>query len=376
MQSPIKLEAEGQGSRKRSFLITALLLLVGLLALSTPLLAQVKKPISKDGLIKAIQLNGLSTRELIEQIQIRGVEFQMTPQIETELRNAGARPEVIEAARANYRSVANAGRPTPGRNTPNVPAGPPLSKNEIITLLQSGAASTRVEQFVQVRGVNFTLTPQITREITSAGGSRSLIGLIAGNGPNSARRTQPTHQPAPPVRRGPDYDELTDQATAAFKANNADGALNLLQQAIRLDGSRPTAYQLTGFVELYGKGDIVAAERNMRAAIERGGSAAFRVFHDHADGFFTSTCSGSLFITKTNVTYKADDGHDTFEANDSDIKEIKTNSFVGSDRGAFHIKVKRERDSRNYNFAPLTKKKDEAKLIIALVKGYQGPAGQ
>src|SRR5215212_9470889 len=79
------------------------LLLVGLLVAPPRSDAQVKKPISKDGLVKAIQLNGLSTRELVQQIQSRGVEFQMTPQIETELRGIGARPEVVDAARASYR---------------------------------------------------------------------------------------------------------------------------------------------------------------------------------------------------------------------------------------------------------------------------------
>ena len=349
----------------------SILLLVGLLV-SPPLLdAQVKRPITKEGLVKAIQLNGLSTRELVQQIQARGVEFQMTPQIETELRGVGARPEVVEAARASYRPAAGAaGRTTPGRTTPNVPAGPPLVQSEIMTLLQSGVGSARVEQVVEARGVSFSITPAISRQITSAGGTRALVGIIAANGPS--RRTGPPASTA--ARRGPDYDDLTDQATTAFKANDASGALGLLQQAIGLDAARPTAYQLMGFVQLYGKNDMVAAEKSMREAIERGGSATFRIFHDHANGAFTETCSGSLFITKTDVTFKADDGKDTFDAEDSDIKEIKTNTFVGSDRGAFHIRVKRERDSKNYNFAPLTKKKDESKLIIALVKGYQAAA--
>lgn len=363
---------QGFGRRVAAAAVPFLLVAVGLLALPGALNAQVKRPITKDGLIKAIQLNGLSTRELVQQIQLRGVEFQMTPQIEAELRTNGARPEVIDAARVNYRPAANPGRAAPARGAPNVPAGPPLSKSEIVTLLQSGVPATRVEQFVAARGVNFRITPPITKEIIAAGGTRSLVGIITTNGPGTARKTPPPSAvAAPPVRRGPDYDELTDQATTAFKANNADGALSLLRQAVSLDATRPTAYQLMGFVELYGKGDIAAAEKNMREAIERGGSATFRVFHDHANGFFTDTCSGSLFVTKTDVTYKADDGKDTFDAEDTNIKEIKTNALVGSDRGAFHIKVKREKDSKNYNFAPLTKKKDESKLIITLVKGYQ-----
>ncbi|PYS97870.1 MAG: hypothetical protein DMF65_10780, partial [Acidobacteria bacterium] len=56
--------------------------------------AQAAKPISREGLVKAVRINGLSTAELIQQIQTRGVSFQMTPDAEAELRSAGARPEV------------------------------------------------------------------------------------------------------------------------------------------------------------------------------------------------------------------------------------------------------------------------------------------
>jgi len=89
-------------------------------------------------------------------------------------------------------------------------------------------------------------------------------------------------------------------------------------------------------------------------------------------------------ITRTNVTFRADDGRDTFEAADSLVKEIKTNKVSGGafgmllggkNIGAFHIKVRFGNDSRNYNFAPLTSKKAEAELIIALVKAYGGVQG-
>src|SRR5438552_2549511 len=68
-------------------------------------LAQSQKPINKNGLIDAIRLKGLSTRELVQRIKARGVSFQMTTEIESEMRGAGAPPEVIEAARSNYRAA-------------------------------------------------------------------------------------------------------------------------------------------------------------------------------------------------------------------------------------------------------------------------------
>jgi len=348
--------------------------------------AQAKKPISLEGLVKAVRINGLSTAELIQQINQRGVGFEMTPDAEAELRQAGARPEVIEAARSNYRAPAAA---TPVVNAsvkgkPAVPPGPPLSKNEIVTMLQAGSPSARVEQFVEARGVNFQSGPQVAQEIKRAGGTNSLVGAIASNyvaAGTPPRRTQPGPS-APSAPRPPDYDELTDQATAAYDAKDAARATQLLDRAIQLEPQSPRAYQLLGFTQLYLQNNIAEAEKNMRKAVELGGSATFRVFHDHANGSFRDTCSGTLFVTKTNVTFKADDGRDTFEANDPDIHEIKVNKLVGStfgvllggagDIGAFHIKVKREKDSKNYNFAPLTKKKAESELIISLVQSYGG----
>jgi len=349
-----------------------------LMLVSGTALMQSKKPYSKEILIKALRLNALSTAELIQKIQERGVEFTVGPQDEADLQAAGARPELIEAVRANYRP---ANTPSPvastrnSRTPANVPAGPPLSKNEVITLLQSGVGSARVEQFVEVRGVSFSVTPAIAREITAAGGNRSLIGAITeravaeSNGGSNGRVN--AFGPNSPANRGPSYDDLTDRATDALRANNAYGAIGLLQQAIRLDPSQPSAYALLGFAQLYGNRNIAAAQEAMRAAIEHGGGAVFRVYHNHT-GVFETYCEGSLFVRKGSVSYKADDGRDTFDTTDANIKEIKTNALIGANYGAFHIKVKQEVNGRsNYDFAPATKQKAESNLIISLVKSYQ-----
>jgi hypothetical protein len=336
--------------------------------------AQAKKPISKSGLLEAVKLNGLSTQELIERVQQRGVNFQLTEQDVAEFQAAGARPELIEAVRANYRPEAppdGGGRPNGGgspngggrSNTRNkVPAGAPLSQNEVVTLLQSGVGSARVEQMVETRGVDFSLTPAITKRIKDAGGSTSLIGMIAeratsspaADRPNTARST------------APDYDELTDQATSALGANNAAHAVTLLQQAIKLNPAPPTAYALLGYAELYLYRNINAAEMPMRAAVEHGGAAVFLVYHDH-DGLFRQYCTGSFFVTKTNMTFKADNGVHTFEANKPDVKEIKLNNLIGKELGAFHVRVAQ----KNYNFAPKTTNRAEANLIINLFQAYR-----
>jgi hypothetical protein len=360
-----------------SLLISAL---AAFLSYGSAAQTSVKKPITKKGLLEAIRLNGLSTEELVDRINQRGVNFQMTGQDEGEFRAAGARPELIVAVKSNYRpeaagpTTATPSRPgatSPGRSTAGVPAGPPLAKNEIITLLQSGVPPSRVEQFVEARGVSFSVTPEITREIMAAGGNRSLLGAITEKSNDSSSISSPPSRPGAPAATGPDYDDLTEQATAAILAANPALAVQYSQQAIRMDPAQPTAYQLLGFAHLYGYADALTAERSYRLAIERGGSGVFRVYHDH-DGVFQQYCQGSMFVTRGGVTFKADDGNHTFAAQDAELKEAKMNALVGASYAAFHLKVARpgEKKSQNYNFAPYSTKQVESRLIINLIQSF------
>lgn len=63
------------------------------------------KPISKKGLEQAVKIGGLTSAELVTIIQKRGVDFQITPDVEIELLRAGVKPEVIDAARANFKGT-------------------------------------------------------------------------------------------------------------------------------------------------------------------------------------------------------------------------------------------------------------------------------
>src|SRR5262249_10149123 len=151
-----------------------------LVALSTTTATmQTRTPYDKERLLKVVRLNALSTQEVVQAVQQRGVDFQLTPAVEAEFKDAGARPELIDALRTNYRATAHAtppskpSGPSGPTNPTKVPAGAPLSKAEIVTMLQSGVPSERVEQFVEVRGISFAMTPEIAREIGAAGGKRS-----------------------------------------------------------------------------------------------------------------------------------------------------------------------------------------------------------
>jgi hypothetical protein len=377
----------------RASLITATIILTiglfsysGVIPSNTVTAQKATHPIKKKGLLDTLRTNVVPTNLLVQHIERRGVDFQMNSADEAELRAAGARPEIIEAVRANYRpmttaatsSSTNSSRPNTPTNSSSakVPSGPPLSENEVLTLLQSGVSSSRVEAIVEVRGVNFTINPALSREIKAAGGTNSLIGSISANLKEEQSSGNSDYSPFGSVdtsvvsSKAPDYDELTDQATSAFKASDADTAIRLLQQAISMDSSQPTAYGLLGVAYLYGKQDAASAQRAMNSAVERNGAAVFYVYHDH-DGFFQTFCEGSLFVTRANVTFRANDGVHTFEAVDTNIKEAKLNGFVGSQYGAFHLKVDQGGSKKNYNFAPLTKSKDESNMIVNLISNYK-----
>lgn len=100
--------------------------------------AQTKSPYSKDRLLTAIRTNTrtkeLSTADFVGYIEDRGVDFQMTPQDEVDLRNAGAPPEMIAVISRNYRQ-------------------PPLPKGAGSLTIDSALPGCRVFLNGQLRGV-------------------------------------------------------------------------------------------------------------------------------------------------------------------------------------------------------------------------------
>jgi len=334
-------------------------------------------PATKEGLIKALRSHQFQTRQFVDLIQNNGVDFEVTPGVEQELVAAGARPQMIEAAKSNYRApVAATQKPTPSRPASTGtqlarPSGEPMSKTEIISLLSNGVVDERVRTNVEARGVNFKATASDKQEIRAAGGSVALSNLVEqsylGQAENSSQGT--SNVPAQSVS----YDDLISLAIQQIGSSNFSAAGQTLGKAIALDPSQPRAYQVTASTLLYNGGDIPTVEKFMRKAIELGGSAVFRVYHDD-DGVFNTVCTGSLFVSKDTVRYESDDNRHTFETNATVIKNAK---MQGGFRqafnnkaypGTFNIKLNSgEKDSKNYNFAPGSGKEAESMLILRLI---------
>lgn len=351
------------------FRLVIIILLV--LVSSIVVLAQYKgNPVKKDKLVSVLRSRQLQTREIVNVIKSNGVDFKVTDLVEAELKGAGARPEVIAAAKTNYR----AGAATPVQTTGNTgPAktftGQPMTKDAIVTLLNNGVADTQVRNNVTTRGVNFKATPADKNEIKSAGGSAALVALIdkSYNNPNQGLAGNNDTGGGSGT-----YDALVDKAVNEYDTQkNVSASISTLQSAIAVNASESRAYQLLGFSYLYGQKNFAEAEKYMKLAIERGGSAVFRVFHDHG-ALMTDTCTGSLFISKDTVRYESDDNIHTFETSDGDIKEVKmANKFASMfnvRQGSFKIALKSgENNSKNYNFAPATNDSQESKMIIRMI---------
>lgn len=128
-------------------LILGALPLAALLTLSVCAVAQQKKPVTKAGLLEALKERVLTTAQMVREIQGYGVDFQLTPQVEAELRRAGARPELIRVVAANYRPTAATPNPVNTATPPRAPvkapepALPPISLGAVVEDLTPTAAT-------------------------------------------------------------------------------------------------------------------------------------------------------------------------------------------------------------------------------------------
>lgn len=183
---------------------------------------------------------------------------------------------------------------------------------------------------------------------------------VSKNAGNIARNSEP----AP---GGQGYREVVERARGSLQALDYNGAMRFAQQAVPIEPGKAEAYEIIGIAQLYGMRDIGAAATAMRAAVDRGGSAAFGITHDH-DGFFQSYCQGSLYVNKYGVSYRGNDGSHSFNVNYNDVKEAKLNNLVGSNFHSFHIKVNENGKTKTYNFAPGTLNAAETNLILTLMR--------
>ena len=116
-------------------------------------------------------------------------------------------------------------------------------------------------------------------------------------------------------------------------------------------------------------------ERREKAAPPSAAVATFRIIHDHNRGNFETddpkgVCVGELAIFENELRFDPRDGGDRFAASWADVKDVGGNRFFGSGKGGFHVAVNVGGKYKNFNLAPESKEKAEAKVILDLLNSY------
>ncbi|MBX7169588.1 MAG: tetratricopeptide repeat protein [Pyrinomonadaceae bacterium] len=322
--------------KAKSFICVVVVLLF-LASISFAQKTYIGNPVTKNGLIKALKLHQFQTSDIVQIINEQGVDFKLTPDVQAELVSNGARPELLDAVRRNFRGESK--------------VKPAISSNKPTNSNPKPAIST----------------PKPTNSVT--------------------------------------YENLITQAVNLYESErNSKEAIKILNQAAGLDPNKYRAYQMLGYVYMYGEKNSDQAEIYMRKAIDLGGSAVFRVRHAH-DAAFSDSCEGSFYVSKNMIRYEDDSNQHTFQVKESDVVKIdtekiwnQTNSARGNtgsglsgilngrsigDKigGAINIaggliKLKKDglfkveirgRDKDNYVFSSVSEKGAVAKMIIRLV---------
>ena len=154
--------------------------------------------------------------------------------------------------------------------------------------------------------------------------------------------------------------------------NNPQDAVQLLETAVKMKPNDPAAYQMLGFVHLYGLNNLTEARENMRESIKNGGSAVFRVFHDD-NGNFTKRCAGSLYISPEDIRYESDDNIHTFETSTVNVDKIKLDretSPIWENHSIFKVFLKIGNAEAKFRFAPVSGKEEESNMVACLSKNH------
>ncbi len=173
-----------------------------------------------------------------------------------------------------------------------------------------------------------------------------------------------------PPARVLSYDQRVAAATAVA-GEDPDRALLELQQLAKDEPSRPEVYEAMADISLR-KRDYGQARELIDSAFVHGGKATFRLIHDHSRGNFDAddpktTCLGELTIDADEVRFESPGNGDRFSATWSEVRDAGTNRFFGSGRGGFHVSINTGGKYKNFNLAPESKDKAEAKLILDLL---------
>lgn len=247
----------------------------------------------------------------------------------------------------------------------------PVKKDRLLKALRSRQLQTGdIVAVINSNGVDFPLTEEVKKALIDAGARPEVISAVANNqrydsNDNFAKNKRKNKNSSQ------DYDELLNQALFTYKEqNNPSNAVRFLQAALKMNPNDAKAYQMLGFVYLYGLNNPLEAQKYMRESILRGGSAVFRVYHDDW-GSFTKRCTGSLYISPERIRFESDDNVHTFETSTVNVDKLKLDresSKTWKNYPIFKVFLKLGKDTMRFRFAPVTGKLEESQMASQFIE--------
>lgn len=256
--------------------------------------------------------------------------------------------------------------------------GAPVKRERLIKVLRSRQLQTRdIVSVISSNGVDFKLTATVKQSLIAAGARPEVISAVSNNlrfaadktntfAKNDRRQSDRQNKTA-----APNYDELLDQAMYSYQERrNPQSAVRYLETAVKLNPKNPAAYQMLGFVSLYGLNNLSQAEKLMQEAVTNGGSAVFRVYHDDT-GNFTGRCTGSLYISPTSIRFESDDNRHTFETSTGNVDKIRLDTESNREwkkHSILKVFLKIGRDKAKFRFAPISGALEESKMVGRFIR--------
>jgi hypothetical protein len=216
--------------------------------------------------------------------------------------------------------------------------------------------------------------PEAVKNVPANVVSKDAAAVTPVKKTKNARASKPTlvKAKAPAPKDTPRVIARADAPAAAKTADRTEGPV--APSTAVAPKSSAMSYEAKARASLE-KRDYDEARDHIESALARGGKATFMIVHDHNRGNFEAddpdaVCVGQLTIHADEVRFEPRHEGDRFAAKWPEVREVGSNRFFGSGRGGFHVSINSGGKYKNFNLAPESKEKAEAKLILDLLNSY------
>lgn len=308
-----------------------------MVALEVAVAAQYRgEPLTQNGLLNQLQQTGkkaVKPAEIITWIKTYGVDFLVTPEVEQKLIAVGAKPNLIAAAKDNYRM--------PNSN----------KRASFLTITSNvGDAEFNIEGIGSVgRGVtDQPVLPGVYRITANRLGYVSETQSIDLQNPGSRRTASFTLKPVP-------VSQLLMDAAIAFDRREFRTVEELCRKILATEPSNPKANILIGR-SYYARRDFVPGVDYLIKGIKSGESIALDLGR-RRESFVSESLDAWRIVLKPSSISFTDGGKENFEIPYAKVQEVrpekKYNGYVTNWRLTLKILVPKSTgkdDKKEFNF--------------------------